>query len=274
MTAVPQPVPAVDAVVVVAMTDEAAPFLQLAGVPLPDDGAFSLDPSGAASPAAGTTPDGGAPSAAPEGVPAPETRTVGAAEHTILTLGGRRVALVRSGIGFVNVTDAVTGALLSYGTVPVISAGSAGGLEVSVAVGDVVVGRTYINTGADATAFGYRPGQLPGMPAVYAADPGLLEAVVAAVGHEQKVLAGTIGSSEKFVTADLAPAVREAFEQVLAVDMESAALAQACHNHGAPFVSVRAVSDLCAPDGSEFLTHIDDAALRSARVVAATLATL
>jgi adenosylhomocysteine nucleosidase len=183
-------------------------------------------------------------------------------------------ALGVPGIGFVNASDAVVGALLTYGVVPVISAGSAGGLAQSVEVGDVVVGRTYVNTGADATAFGYRLGQLPGMPAVYAADPGLLEATENAVGHGQKLVAGTVGSSEKFVTAEPARALRETFEHVLAVDMESAAIAQACHNHGAPFVAVRAVSDLCAPDGSEFLTHIDDAALRSARVVEATLARL
>jgi adenosylhomocysteine nucleosidase len=34
------------------------------------------------------------------------------------------------------------------------------------------------------------------------------------------------------------------------------------------------VSDLCAPDGTEFLTHVDDAALRSARVVIAAIGSL
>jgi hypothetical protein len=36
---------------------------------------------------------------------------------------------------------------------------------------------------------------------------------------------------------------------------------------GTGFVSVCAVSDLCAPDGTEFHTHVDDAALYSVRVV-------
>ncbi|GAA1867326.1 5'-methylthioadenosine/S-adenosylhomocysteine nucleosidase [Myceligenerans crystallogenes] len=249
----------VQAVVIVAMADEAAPFLELAGV------------TGGVAPGEGIVPDDAAPAETGAGV----SQAVGAAEHTIVELGGRRVALVRSGIGFVNAAGAAVGALLTYGTVPVISAGSAGGLDASVAVGDVVVGRTYVNTGADATAFGYRLGQVPGMPAVYAADPGLLEAASAAgAGQDQKVLAGTIGSSEQFVTTSLAETLRVAFDQVLAVDMESAAIAQACHNHGAPFVAIRGVSDLCAPDGTEFLTHVDDAALRSARVVTAALAGL
>jgi len=32
-------------------------------------------------------------------------------------------------------------------------------------------------------------------------------------------------------------------------------------------VSVRCISDLCAPDGAEFREHLDDAAARAARVV-------
>jgi len=51
-------------------------------------------------------------------------------------------------------------------------------------------------------------------------------------------------------------------------------MAQFAHTHGQAFLSVRAISDLCAPDGSEFLTHIDGAADRSAAVVAALLAAL
>ncbi len=85
---------------------------------------------------------------------------------------------------------------------------------------------------------------------------------------------GTIGSGEKFVTADLALRLRADFPDMLAIDMESAALAQLCHNFGVDFVSVRAVSDLCAPDGTEFLTHVDDAAQRSAQVVTAVVGQL
>ena len=47
--------------------------------------------------------------------------------------------LVRTGIGFVNATSAGTTAILRHGAdVPLISAGSAGGLSKDVAVGDVV----------------------------------------------------------------------------------------------------------------------------------------
>lgn len=253
------------AVVLVAMDDEAAPFLELAS-------------------AAG------------------EPELVGRAEHRRLTLAGRPVVLVRSGIGFVNATAAGAGAIFRYGAdVPLISAGSAGGLAKDVAVGDVVLGTRLVNADADARAFGYVLGQVPGMPEAYDAAPGLADAVrrASAVAGAAEAVApatggvpvagspaaagavgtavlreGTIGSGEKFVTADLAARLRADFPDVLAVDMESAALAQLCHNFGTDFVSVRAVSDLCAPDGTEFLTHVDDAALRSARLVTAAIGVL
>ena len=73
--------------------------------------------------------------------------------------------------------------------------------------------------------------------------------------------------SEVFVTEGRARALRVAFPDVAAVDMESAAIAQFAHVHDMPFVSVRCISDLCAPDGAEFREHLDDAAARAARVV-------
>ena len=206
-----------------------------------------------------------------------EPERVGRAEFRQVTLAGQAVVLVRTGIGFVNTTSAGTSAILRHGTgVPLISAGSAGGLGKDVAVGDVVLGSRLVNADADARAFGYALGQVPGLPEAYDAAPGLADAVrqAAATVDGQVLREGTIGSGEKFATADLALCLRSDFPDMLAIDMESAALAQLCHNFGTEFVSVRAVSDLCAPDGTEFLTHVDDAALRSARVVTAAVGLL
>jgi adenosylhomocysteine nucleosidase len=228
------------AVVLVAMDDEAAPFLDLASE-------------------------------------VGEPERVGRAEHRHVTLAGQPVVLVRSGIGFVNATAAGTSAILRHSAdVPLISAGSAGGLGKDVAVGDVVLGSRLVNADADARAFGYVLGQVPGMPEAYDAAPGLADVVrrAAATVTGQVLREGTIGSGEKFATADLALRLRADFPDMLAIDMESAALAQLCHNFGTDFVSVRAVSDLCAPDGTEFLTHVDDAALRSAQVVTAAVGLL
>ncbi len=120
-------------------------------------------------------------------------------EHHLLDVGGRTVALRRSGIGFTNATAAVAHCFHDFGAVPVISVGTAGGLMRGIAIGDVVVGDHYVNVNADATAFGYALGQVPGMPPGYAPDARMAD-VAAAAETPYRVRSATIGSSEVFVT--------------------------------------------------------------------------
>lgn len=217
-------------VVIVAMPDEAAPFLAAA------------DSVG-------------------------EAVEVGRAVHRRLLLDGHAVLLVESGIGMVNAAGAATSAITSSAELPdvVISAGSAGGVGGEVRVGDVVVGTEYVNTDADARAFGYELGQSPGMPARYGADEAL---VAAAESDGLTVHRGLLISGDTFVDAERVERVRRDFPGALATDMESLAIAQTCHVFGVPFVSIRGISDLCGPAGSDdFLTHVDDAAERSLAVV-------
>lgn len=251
---------AVEAIVIVAMDDEAAPFIERA------------------------TAVG-------------EARTVGNAVHRDIVFAGRSVLLVRSGIGLVNAAGAATSAILATsGAHPavsppvVISAGTAGGIGEAVRVGDVVVGSTYINVDADARAFGYELGQVPGMPASYSAGPEHLAVIAegrwmpglsvaadpadpAGLGTVASTIhVGLIVSSYSFVSEPRALVIREQFSGALATDMESVAIAQTSFVHGRSFLSVRGISDLCGPvAGADFLTHVDDAADRSAEVVAALL---
>ncbi|MEF2979331.1 5'-methylthioadenosine/S-adenosylhomocysteine nucleosidase [Subtercola sp. YIM 133946] len=260
----------VDAVIITAMDDEAQPFIDRASV------------VGAA------------------------TR-VGHAVYRELTLAGHPVLLVRSGIGLVNAAGAATSAILATasGGIPgpiVISAGTAGGLGADVQVGDVVVGAEYVNVDADARVFGYILGQVPKMPALYRASDDHIAAAAAlpapaapasapSVPEARKptpappafaptsaprapdsaVHTGMIVSSYSFVTSARAAEILGQFPPSLATDMESVAIAQTCHVFGRPFLSVRGISDLCTPAPTDFLTHVDDAADRSATVVLSLL---
>ena len=154
--------------------------------------------------------------------------TVGRAVHRGIVLGDATVVLVVSGIGMVNAADAAVGAVHRYGPdgVILVSAGSAGGLAADARVGDVVVGTSVVNVDADARAFGYALGQVPGMPAVYETDAQLATALAAS---DRAVHRAAMGSGEKFVTADLAHALRTDFSALWSIDMETAAIAQAAH---------------------------------------------
>ncbi|HEY5514766.1 MAG TPA: 5'-methylthioadenosine/S-adenosylhomocysteine nucleosidase, partial [Pengzhenrongella sp.] len=226
---------AVDAVIVTAMADESAPFVDRADF-------------------------------------VGEVSQVGHALHRLLSFEGRGVLLVQCGIGLVNSATAAAVAISATSTRVVISAGSAGGVGEDVRVGDVVVGSTYLYSGADARAFGYALGQVPGMPETYTGDQNLLDAALGADIPDLRVLAGTMISGDAFIDASTVDSIRTAFPGALSTDMESAALAHTSHLYGVPFLSVRGISDLCGPAaGADFLTHVDDAAERSVRVVIGAL---
>lgn len=207
-------------------------------------------------------------------------RQIGNAVHRDAVLGGHPVVLVRTGIGLVNAAGAATTAILEAqnaegaGSLPlVISAGSAGGLGADVRVGDVVVGTEYINVDADARAFGYKLGQVPGMPDVYPAADALTDAIRSAhEGGSIPVHHGLIVSSYNFVTPARAESITGSFPGALATDMESSAIAQTCHVFGASFLSIRGISDLCGPAAhDDFRDQVDDAATQSANVVISSM---
>lgn len=191
--------------------------------------------------------------------------------------GDLKILLVRSKIGLVNAATALTVAL-SLIPAPrlVLSAGTAGGLRADVEVGDLAIGTEYTYTDADATAFGYEFGQVPGMPATYAAQPALLDqarAAAAAYSGEGTPLFGQMLAGGSFVTAKNVKDTREIFPQAISTDMETTALAQICASRQIPFLAIRGISDLCGPAADQDF-HMDApiVAERSATLALAVLA--
>lgn len=212
-----------------------------------------------------------------------EPQAVGNSVQRLGVLNGLNTLFVRGGIGLVNAAGAATAALLRASELDadapaplLISAGSAGGLGDEVRVGDVVIGSVSINADADARAFGYVLGQVPGMPASYPVPRELLDASdigTPGFGNVATVHHGLVVSSYAFVGHERAAVIKDRFDGVLATDMESSALAQTANSFGAPFLAIRGISDLCGPaSDADFLTHVDDAAERSAAVAVAVLA--
>ncbi|GAA3899463.1 5'-methylthioadenosine/S-adenosylhomocysteine nucleosidase [Halomonas cibimaris] len=185
---------------------------------------------------------------------------------------GVEVVILQSGIGKVNAAVGTAILLERYRPRAIINTGSAGGFAGDLRIGDVIVSDEVRHHDVDATAFGYALGQVPNMPAAFAADAGLRRTArhaVEALG-EIRVREGMIATGDSFMAdPERVSATQTAFPTMLAVDMEAAAIAQACYLFGCPFVVVRALSDLPG-DGDnhlsfdEFLTL---AAERSSRMV-------
>ena len=292
-TAVRTPRP-VAALVVVAMDEEARPFLDTLA-PLDDVDevpllgiarAWSLALPGAAAAGGGELATVG-PDAEPGGERADAAAGGPHAEPDNEPGDGRpsgpcELVLVRSGIGLVAAASALATALTRLAPAVVLSAGTTGGLGREVEVGDVCVSTTLAYTDADATAFGYAHGQTPGQPAVFEADaavlarveevgPAALRASTASSGGA-RIRAGQMLAGNSFVTAANVGRARELFPGAVSTDMESTALAQVAASAGIPFASVRGVSDLCGPEaGQDFHIGAHEAAARSAAVVLAAL---
>ena len=170
----------------------------------------------------------------------------GASDRELLTFAdGQRVLLVTTGIGLVNAAAGVAGALAEYSPDFIASFGSAGGFASKVQVGQVAASSSLVYSVADATAFGYAPGQVPGMPAQFAASDELLASLPASVVQGQFI------SGDTFVAGDLLADLTARWPEATATDMESTAIAQVAFTHEIPFVSLRGISDLCGADAAE-----------------------
>ncbi|MCP3425056.1 5'-methylthioadenosine/S-adenosylhomocysteine nucleosidase [Rothia sp. AR01] len=186
---------------------------------------------------------------------------------------GRALLVVRSGIGLVNAAGAATSALAAAEPRALISAGSAGGLRADVEVGDLAIGESYTYTDADATAFGYERGQVPGMPERYRAAPALLEAARALEPEGGRHLVGQMLAGGSFVTAANVKDTREAFPDAVSTDMETTAIAQVADSTGVDFLSLRGISDLCGPRADQdFHMAVEVVAARSAAAALAVIA--
>ena len=189
-------------------------------------------------------------------------------------IGQHEVVLVQSGIG--KVMSAMSVAILAetFGVDAIINTGSAGAVSEGLAIGDVVIADRLVYHDVDVTAFGYAYGQMAGQELYFLADSDLmakLQAVLAQEGQESH--RGLIATGDSFIAdPDRVAAIKHHFPEVLAVEMEGAAIAQAAQAAGKPFLVIRAMSDTAQGDANiTFDEFILEAGKRSAQTLLALL---
>ncbi|MBJ7540433.1 5'-methylthioadenosine/adenosylhomocysteine nucleosidase [Streptococcus sp. SL1232] len=199
------------------------------------------------------------------------------AEHDVLgntyyegDLGNHQVVLIQSGIG--KVMSAMSVAILAdhFGVDAVINTGSAGAVAHDLNIGDVVVADKLVYHDVDVTAFGYDYGQMAGQPLYFESDKSFVD-TFDQVLNEANVASkiGLIATGDSFIAGqDKIDAIKAAFPEVQAVEMEGAAIAQAAHNLHKPFIVVRAMSDTAAHDANiTFDEFILEAGKKSAKIL-------
>ena len=189
-------------------------------------------------------------------------------------IGQHEVVLVQSGIGKVLSAMSVTILAETFGVDAIINTGSAGAVSEGLAIGDVVIADRLVYHDVDVTAFGYAYGQMAGQELYFLADSDLmakLQAVLAQEGQESHL--GLIATGDSFIAdPDRVAAIKHHFPEVLAVEMEGAAIAQAAQAAGKPFLVIRAMSDTAQGDANiTFDEFILEAGKRSAQTLLALL---
>ncbi|HFU4463615.1 TPA: 5'-methylthioadenosine/adenosylhomocysteine nucleosidase [Streptococcus suis] len=189
-------------------------------------------------------------------------------------IGQHEVVLVQSGIG--KVMSAMSVAILAdrFAVDAIVNTGSAGAVSDGITIGDVVVATHLAYHDVDVTAFGYAYGQMAGQELYYPADQALLEKLTSVLAEQEMTShQGLIVTGDSFIAGqDKIAKIKQHFPEVLAVEMEGAAIAQAAVNTGKPFLVIRAMSDTAQGDANiTFDEFIIQAGERSAQTLIAFL---
>jgi len=185
-------------------------------------------------------------------------------------LSGKEVVLLKSGIGKVNAAMATTILHERFAPNYVINTGSAGGYSDELNIGDIVISTSVVHHDVDATAFDYVYGQVPGMPAKYEAHSDLIEKAVQATKKlDVQGVKGMIATGDSFMDKpDRVSSILEHFNDVIALEMEAAAIAQVCYQYDKPFVIMRALSDIAGKESSlSFESFLEKAANNSSELI-------
>lgn len=160
-------------------------------------------------------------------------------------LEDKELVIVKAGIGKVASGLLFSALVHTYPDLDLaINVGVSGGIMGKVEIGSIVAATRLsyldVDTTVDAESLF---GQVPGCPHFFHSDFGVLEKI-----SELPFRKGTILTGDKFFTDAvwLKAIIDEYFpeEDVLAVDMESCALAQGAWFYGVPYLALRAISDL------------------------------
>ena len=200
-----------------------------------------------------------------------KTQTLAGFEFYNGQLSGRDVVVLRSGIGKVNAAMSTTLLIDHFAPKAIINTGSAGGFHTDLEVGDIVISRSVCHHDVDVTPFGYAHGQVPGLPACFVPDSELInkaKASIEALG-EVSHMHGLIASGDRFMhLVEDVESTRGKFPEMIACEMEAAAVAQVCHQFKVPFVVIRALSDIAGKENViAFDAFLAKAADHSTRVI-------
>ena len=162
-------------------------------------------------------------------------------------LCGKKVVVVRSGIGKVNAAICAQVLADKFNVDVLINTGIAGSLDAAIDIGDMVISTDLVEHDMDASIFGDPVGQVPRMDTFsFPADAELVKKAVQAnteANPDIKTFTGRIVSGDQFVSsADVKDKLVKLFD-AKCTEMEGAAIAHVAYLNKISCVIIRAISD-------------------------------
>ena len=172
----------------------------------------------------------------------PTERKEGPFTYTEGTIKNNTIILMHCGIGKVNAAAGAVEMIRNFAPDCIISTGVAGGIDSCLNVMDVVVSSRIVYHDVwcgEGNAYG----QIQGLPLYFTGNETLYQCAIS-LDTETAIHGGLICSGDKFITdRQELETIKANFPEGLAVDMESASIAQVCHLYEVPFISFRIISD-------------------------------
>ncbi len=190
--------------------------------------------------------------------------------HKLVYLGklnNKKVAVVFSGWGKVAAATTSTMLIERYAISQLIFTGVAGGIQSHLNIGDIVIGKSFVQHDMDcAGVLGIKRFEIPllsltEIPSTEAlqtksekAAKDYLDSDLATDVEKEElenlnisnpiIYSGLIASGDQFISShEKLQELREALPDLLAVEMEGAAVAQVAYEYDLPFIVIRVISD-------------------------------
>lgn len=185
-------------------------------------------------------------------------------------MGGNNVVLVRSGIGKVNAAVCSQVLIDLYAVDYIINVGVAGAINKDLKIGDVVIATDTMHHDMDTTYFGDDIGIIPRMEeSDFKADNELIEIALKSssdVLENNNVVTGRIVSGDQFLCDIEKKNKIWSHFKASCVDMESAAIGQACYLNKIPFCIIRSISDNSDED-NQYENFFRDSAIKASNIL-------
>ena len=183
-------------------------------------------------------------------------------------IGNTEVVLTESGMGKVNAAIATSILIREFECSFIINTGIAGGTK-PLKHRDVIIAESLAYHDVNATIFGYKYGQVPGMPSEY---PVAVENIVMIKSILNKLnipyKTAKVYSGDQFVTSYDNLKNLENCDGI-AIEMEGAGVAQACVRAGVDFIVLRYISDVIGEENQEesYFEFENEMAANSAKIL-------